>query len=86
MFLFKPEKSFDRKEETSLEDLGAATCKLVNFVDHKVQSTITVKNIWTSRAAVGAKNIGTITYAFKHFSQVSFSSSAKHSNMSQTAG
>ena len=23
---------------TSLEDLGAATCKLVNFVDHKVQS------------------------------------------------
>ena len=24
------------KEVTSLEDLGAATCKLVNFVDHKV--------------------------------------------------
>ena len=23
---------------TSLEDLGAATCKLVNFVDHKVQT------------------------------------------------
>ena len=24
--------------KTSLKDLGAATCKLVNFVDHKVQS------------------------------------------------
>ena len=27
---------------TSLEDLGAATCKLVNFVDHKVQSPLEV--------------------------------------------
>ena len=27
---------------TSLEDLGAATCKLVNFVDHKVQSPFEV--------------------------------------------
>ena len=26
----------------SLEDLGAATCKLVNFVDHKVQSPLEV--------------------------------------------
>ena len=25
---------------TSLEDLGAATCKLVNFVDYKVQSPL----------------------------------------------
>ena len=23
-------------QRTSLEDLGAATCKLVNFVDHKI--------------------------------------------------
>ena len=40
---------------TSLEDLGAATCKLVNFVDHKVQSPLEVVS-WTSRAAVSAKN------------------------------
>ena len=29
-------------DETSLEDLGAASCKLVNFVDHKVQSPLEV--------------------------------------------
>ena len=31
---------------TSLEDLGAATCKLLNFVDHKVQSPLEV--LWKS--------------------------------------
>ena len=32
--------------KTSLEDLGAATCKLVNFVDYKVQSPLEV--LWKS--------------------------------------
>ena len=56
---------------TSLEDLGAATCKLVNFADRSplevLQKSSTVvasvtdtqtdrqTNIWTSRAAVAAK-------------------------------